>query len=184
MPNPARLRPRSLDEIDWARWQPRQRATLLFVVQDGRLLLIHKKRGLGAGKINGPGGRIEAGETPRAAAIRELQEELCVTPRGVRHGGDLFFQFVDGLSLRVHVFTAAGCLGEPRETAEAAPLWASVHALPYRRMWADDPYWLPLLLAGKPFRGFFLFDGDRLLDWRLTPPAPRAQASGGRSNPK
>ncbi len=36
-------------------------------MRDDETLLIRKKRGLGAGKITAPGGRIEAGETPEAA---------------------------------------------------------------------------------------------------------------------
>ena len=48
---------------DWSTWQPHERANLCFVVRGEEVLLIHKKRGLGAGKINGPGGRIEPGET-------------------------------------------------------------------------------------------------------------------------
>jgi 8-oxo-dGTP diphosphatase len=159
--------PRNLNEIDWAAWQPRERATLLFVVRDGQLLLILKKRGLGAGKINGPGGRIEPGETPQLAAVREVREELLVAPLDVRPSGELFFQFTDGLSLHVHVFKAHGCAGEPQETGEAAPLWVPQDAIPYDRMWQDDPHWLPLMLAERPFRGYFLFDGDRMLDWNV-----------------
>jgi 8-oxo-dGTP diphosphatase len=154
-------------DVDWVRWTPRMRATLLFVVRDGHMLLIHKKRGLGAGKINGPGGRIEPGESPRDAAIREVQEELLVTPLDVREAGELFFQFVDGLSIHGHVFRAADCRGEPTETDEATPLWAPCARPPYERMWEDDRYWVPLMLAGVPFRGYFLFDGDRMLDHRL-----------------
>ncbi len=44
-----------IDDVDWESWEPEQVATLLFVVKDTEVLLIHKKRGLGAGKINGPG---------------------------------------------------------------------------------------------------------------------------------
>ncbi|MBM4143754.1 MAG: 8-oxo-dGTP diphosphatase [Lentisphaerae bacterium] len=161
---------KTLGEIDWSTWRPRQRATLLFVVRDGRILLIRKKKGLGAGKINGPGGRIEPGEKPLQAAVREVEEELRVTPRGVTACGELRFQFVDGLSLHVNVFKAAGCDGEPRETSEAAPLWARVDAIPYERMWQDDPHWLPLMLGGVPFEGRFLFDGDTLLDFAVTRP--------------
>ena len=64
------------EKIDWSRWQPTELATLCFVIRDGQILLIHKKRGLGAGKINGPGGRIESGETAEQGAIRETQEEV------------------------------------------------------------------------------------------------------------
>lgn len=46
-----------------AQWTPDILATLMFVVQKGRILLIRKKRGIGAGKVNGPGGKFEPGET-------------------------------------------------------------------------------------------------------------------------
>ena len=64
---------------DWSTWQPTLRATLLFIVRDGEILLIRKKRGLGAGKINGPGGKIDPGETARQCAVREVEEELLIT---------------------------------------------------------------------------------------------------------
>ena len=40
----------------------------------GQVLLIRKKRGLGAGKINGPGGKLDPGETFAQTAVREVQE--------------------------------------------------------------------------------------------------------------
>jgi 8-oxo-dGTP diphosphatase len=144
-------------------WQAKQLATLLFVVRDGQVLLIHKKRGLGAGKINGPGGRLDDGESPLAGAIREVQEELEVTPVDVEHCGALAFQFVDGLSIHVEVFRANDCVGEPQETDEAKPLWAPLDQIPFDRMWADDRHWIPLMLARKKFSGRFLFDGDAML---------------------
>jgi 8-oxo-dGTP diphosphatase len=156
-----------VDDIDWKAWKPQQRATLLFVIRDGHILLIRKKMGLGAGKINGPGGRIDDGETPRQGAIREIGEELGVQPLGVRPSGQLSFQFMDGLSLHVHVFTATGFEGRPQETDEAEPLWFPLDRLPYEQMWADDAHWMPLMLRGERFRGRFTFDGDRMLDHRL-----------------
>jgi 8-oxo-dGTP diphosphatase len=158
---------RRVAEIDWERWRPADRATLLFVVRDGGILLIRKKRGLGAGKVNGPGGRLHDGETPREGAIREVREELGVIPTGVRERGELSFQFVDGYSIHVHVFRGDGYRGEPRETAEARPLWTPLEAIPYHEMWADDRIWLPEMLAGRTFHGRFVFDGDTMLDHRL-----------------
>jgi 8-oxo-dGTP diphosphatase len=158
----------AFEEIDWSAWQPAERATLLFVRRAGQLLLILKKRGLGAGKINGPGGRIDPGETAEACAVREVQEELRVTPTGVRAAGELRFQFVDGYSLHGYVFTATGCDGEPQETGEAVPQWTPEDRIPYERMWADDRIWLPHLLAGRRFLGSFLFDGDSMLGYDLT----------------
>ena len=153
-----------LADIDWPTWKPVDRATLLFVVRDDQMLLIRKKRGLGAGKINGPGGRRDPGETPLACAIREVEEELCVTPTGIELRGELLFQFTDGYSIHVHVFTASDCDGEPRETDEAIPLWTDLDRIPYDEMWADDAIWLPLMLDGEGFKGRFVFDGDVMLD--------------------
>jgi 8-oxo-dGTP diphosphatase len=156
-----------LADIDWSTWVPRDRATLLFVVEQERILLIEKKRGLGAGKINAPGGRIEPGEAPIDAAVRELQEELGVRASGVIEHGELSFHFVGGYLLHCHVFRADACIGVPIETDEAKPLWTPLDAIPFSRMWADDAMWLPLLLARERFRGRFVFDGDRMLDHAL-----------------
>lgn len=153
-----------LPDADFA---PRDTATLLFVRRGGELLLIRKKRGLGAGKINAPGGRLEPGETPAEAAVREVREEVGVEPFGVRHRGELRFAFTDGYTLHCHVFFADGCQGDPVETDEALPMWVPVHAVPYDEMWADDALWLPRALAGWRFDGRFVFEGDRMLAQRL-----------------
>lgn len=156
--------PRRVECIDWRSWRPTERATLLFVVKDGCILLIFKKRGLGAGKINGPGGRVEPGETTLDCALREVREELCINALGVTLRGALSFQFMDGYAMQGSVFTADDYRGAPTETGEARPLWFPLAAIPYHRMWPDDRLWMPLMLAGKNFRGRFTFDGERMLD--------------------
>ena len=47
-----------------AQWTPDILATLMFVVQKGRILLIRKKRGIGAGKVNGPAESLNRGKRP------------------------------------------------------------------------------------------------------------------------
>ena len=167
MPNPVSFLRMNVSAIDWPAWTPTESANLCFVIREGRILLIRKKRGLGAGKINGPGGRLEKGETPEQSAVRETQEELGVTPLSLEAVGELFFHFVDGYKLHVVVFAAAGCQGEPHETDEAVPLWTDIADIPYPEMWQDDPYWLPLLIGRRRFRGYFTFDGDRMLDRKV-----------------
>lgn len=158
---------RKVDDIDWPAWQPHDRATLAFVLRAEEILLIRKKRGLGAGKINGPGGRLDPGETPAECAVREVSEELHVTPKELEHAGTLLFQFVDGYALHVEVFRARAHEGEARETDEAIPLWTPIDAIPFEEMWADDRLWFPHLLAGRFFAGRFLFDNDQMLDHQL-----------------
>lgn len=157
----------TLEDIDWERWTPRDVTVLIFVLRGGATLLIRKKVGLGAGKIIAPGGHVDPGETPEAAAIREAEEEVGVTPIAPRLLGNLRMQFVDGYAVEVHVLSAEDCVGEARETDEAVPLWTALDALPYDEMWSDDRLWVPLLLAGRSFRGRFVFDGDAILDQHL-----------------
>lgn len=149
--------------IDWPTWQPTDTAVLTFIRRGGQLLLILKKRGLGHGKINAPGGRLEAGETPEQAAVRETREEVGLTPLGLHIAGRLDFAFTDGYSLRCHVFTADACEGTLAETDEADPFWCAESEIPYDRMWADDRLWVPLMLQGRWFEAQFVFDGDRML---------------------
>ena len=158
---------RRVDAIDWKTWTPVDRATLMFVIRDEEILLIRKKRGLGAGKINGPGGRLEDGETPEQAAVREVTEEVGVRPHTIEPSGELRFQFVDGYSIHVWVFKAAGFEGTLIETDEAIPMWRPVDAIPYDEMWADDRIWVPVMLRGERFSGRFVFDKDALLDHEM-----------------
>ena len=155
-----------LSDVDWVRWRG-VACTLVFVVRDGEMLLMRKKRGIGAGKINGPGGRIEPGESALECAVREVREELCVTPVGIEAAGENAFQFVDGYAIRVFVFRASGFEGELGETEEGAPLWSPLDRIPWDEMWEDDRLWLPHALAGRRFLGRYLFDGDTLLDHDL-----------------
>jgi mutator protein MutT len=164
--------------MDWTRWKPSERANLCFIVKDGRVLLIRKKRGLGAGKINAPGGKLEPGETPLQAAIRETQEEIGVTPLHLEERGFLRFQFVDGYSLSCVVFLATDLEGEPVSTEEADPMWFDLGAVPYHEMWADDSEWLPTVLSGGTFTGSFLFDGEKMLEKEVAFHGPHARARG------
>ena len=50
----------------------------VLVVQDGRFLCGTRLKG---GSVGGPGGHMEAGESPEDAAIRETREEFGITPK-------------------------------------------------------------------------------------------------------
>lgn len=150
-------------------WQPNMIANLAFMIdaKTEKVLLIHKKTGLGAGKINGPGGKLEAGETALQAAVREVEEELCITPTDLEEMGVLHFQFVDGLALHCTVFRGFHFEGTPTETVEAKPEWFHFQDIPFHRMWADDIYWLPDMLAGRKFDAWFEFEEEAMIGHRV-----------------
>lgn len=153
----------SIHEYDWSSFAPTERAVIAFARRDGHVLLIHKKRGLGAGKINGPGGRIERGESPEEAAVRETWEEVGLTLRDPVEAATLHFVFLDGYRLTVYVFVSYEFDGALVETDEAKPFWVPDTAIPYEAMWADDAHWLPEVLDGGYVEGRFAFDGDSML---------------------
>ena len=158
---------KQLSDIDWESWQAKDPATLVFVLEDDKILLIDKKTGLGKGKVNGPGGKVEKGESPEVCAVRECQEELGITVSNLQYCGQHRFQFVDGYSIHVWVYCTSDYEGVPTESLEARPLWVRLDEIPYEKMWEDDKIWLPMLLRGEKFQGRWIFDGDRMIDYEL-----------------
>ena len=131
---------------------------------NGKIIAYDKKTGHGAGKINAPGGKLEADETPQACAIRETLEEVGVKVERPRLAAELKFADTVASQWLGYVFVAHEHSGNATESAEADPHWYALDAVPYERMWQDDRIWLPLMLDGTPFRGRFIFDGDVMLD--------------------
>jgi len=151
-------------EEDWSDLPVTDEAVLCFITVKHRILLIHKLRGLGAGKVNGPGGRLEDGECYLDAAVRETEEEVGLTPRELVPTTRLHFRFMDGYNLRALVFRAYDYSGSLISTPEADPFWCDISEIPYERMWEDDSHWLPRALSGEYLNTRFTFDGDRMLD--------------------
>jgi 8-oxo-dGTP diphosphatase len=145
------------------------RATLCHPVRDGEMLLMDKKRGVGAGNVVAPGGKIESGERPREAARREVREEVGIEVHDLGKVAELSFTFGAEPFMFVHVYLTESFSGTPTESPEGDPAWYDLEDLPYDRMWDDDRHWLPPVVAGEAVAGEFRFDadGDALLDWDL-----------------
>lgn len=145
----------------------KKQLTLTLVRRGSRLLLGMKKRGFGEGRWNGFGGKVMQGETVETAAVRELYEESGIIAEALEKVGVLHFQFATRPKeeLEVHVFGVGRYTGEPVESEEMRPEWFSVDALPFADMWPDDIFWMPLFLAGKKFKGRFMFgEHDMILE--------------------
>jgi len=144
-----------------------QQATLVFLLRGkppAEILLGLKKSGLGEGKWNGFGGKVENGETIERAATRELREECGIEVdvadlRAVARI-EFYFPHKPEWDQIVQAFTAQTWRGEPSESREMLPRWFGVDAIPYDTMWADDKDWLPHVLQGKRVEARFAFKAD------------------------
>lgn len=147
-----------------------RQVTLCFLLRDGEICLAMKKRGFGAGKWNGMGGKVSADETLEEATIRELEEEAAVVAKTENLELVATIQFIFPQSKadwtqEVHVFFIREWSGEPTETEEMAPRWFALADIPYDSMWIDDPIWLPKVLDGKKINASFYLseDGSEIL---------------------
>ena len=145
------------------------------------VLLGQKNTGLGVGRWVGPGGKVEAGESLREAAIRELHEEvgLLAGPGDLRPIARLHYPFPTRphLSQRSHAFVLEVFEGEAHASVELSPEWWRVDDIPFDLMWADAKLWLPRALDGSFTEATITIgDNDDVLDvaW-MTPSDGRTQ---------
>ena len=150
--------------------------TLLFLYKpkEKKILLAMKKRGFGAGKWNGVGGKLHEGESIREALVRETKEEIHVTvdENDLTQVATLDFIFEEdtrGFSQQVHVFFTEKWQGEPEETEEMKPEWYDTATIPFESMWIDDIHWLPLVLEGQKLEAIFNFNptGEKIVKMQI-----------------
>ncbi len=111
---------------------PRRLTVVAAVVRDqaGRILLTRRPAGRHmAGLWEFPGGKVEAGESPRDALVRELLEELGirVAPRRLLHRAH---HREPGLSIELLFFGAEVEEGSPRPLDGQEMAWVEPEALP------------------------------------------------------
>ena len=139
-----------------------KQTNLCYILRPGEVLLAMKKRGFGAGKWNGPGGKAEAGESPEQAVAREVREEIGVSIRDAQDRGVIEFVYAGkpDWSTSCRIYTTTTYEGEPLESEEMRPQWFPLGALPYQDMWESDRVWFPQLLAGESVGCRLYFDNN------------------------
>lgn len=158
------MSPESVYQIDWDDWKPDIKAVLCFLINrrmaPEEVLLIERLSDYGRGIISAPGGKLEPGETFEECVVRECEEEVGLRPKNFALRAELFFHCTDGVKTYCHTYIGAEWEGEPRPSPEARPFWCRRDKIPLKRMWEDDPIWLPYVLDGGRITGRFLFDKD------------------------
>jgi len=144
-------------------------AVLCYIFKDDKVLLQKKSRGkFGGGKWNAPGGKINEGETPEDAAIREVKEETGLDVTELESTGVLEVKS-EGDSFSIHVFKTHSFNGTPQHGEEGTLKWFDTNTLPYNDMWEDDRHWLPYLLRDEKFtvHMFFTRDFKKLVEYTI-----------------
>lgn len=141
--------------------------TIVFLVRGDEILLAMKQRGIGAGYWNGPGGKVDPGESIEHAMIRECQEEVSVTPTTYEKVAyhDFILQNDEGSWHQwTHAYVATEWEGEPMPSDEMLPKWFNQANIPYDQMWPDDILWLPQVLDGKLLQTRFVLAKDEQVE--------------------
>ncbi len=140
-----------------------KKATICFCLRDGNVLLAMKRQSFGSGKWNGYGGKVDEGESPRAAVIRELREEsgLVAHEDDLMQVGRIKFFFEDEPKFECHVYVLHAWEGEPVDSDEMHDArWFPVSTLPFAQMWPADAVWIPLILAGECIDAKVVYSAD------------------------
>ena len=141
--------------------RPHKIMTLCIPQKEGEVWLGMKKRGFGAGRWNGFGGKVKPGETIEQATIREMEEETGFRVTNLTPAGLLLFQNGDSPELiEMHVFRTTDFPDSLSESEEMRPQRFNDSDIPFAQMWEDDPYWMPYFLTGTQFDGEFTFDNN------------------------
>lgn len=143
--------------------------TLCIPHKHPKVLLGMKKKGFGAGKWNGFGGKVESGESVDVATKRELEEEAGVSVEDIQKIGIVSFTFEgEEDCYEVHIYKAKEVLGEPKESEEMMPKWFFVDEVPFMEMWSGDRLWWPLFMKDRKFKGAIHFDkNDQVLEYKI-----------------
>ncbi|WP_375382237.1 (deoxy)nucleoside triphosphate pyrophosphohydrolase [uncultured Sphingomonas sp.] len=119
----------------------------------GRVLVQQRDAGRLAGLWEFPGGKVEAGETPEAALVRELREEL-----DIKVGDDAMHPMLftsaplDERHLVLLLYTVRRWSGEPRPLSASALAWHRPSELADLPMPAPDRPLVDALIAATPER--------------------------------
>lgn len=132
-------------------------ATLAIVLRKSQILLGRKQGApeIGDGTLNGPGGKLDPGETILQCLIRETEEEVGIRLDPMKVKKIAIITFCVGENhepdFKVHIYRTRHFTGEPRETKSMVPEWHSIFNIPYDRMLESDRSWFPRALYGDEF---------------------------------
>jgi 8-oxo-dGTP diphosphatase len=118
-----------------------------------------------AGKWNGLGGKMEAGETPEECIIREILEESGLTVQNpILRGVITFPGFANDEDWYAFLFTADEFTGSLIDSPEGVLKWIPDDELLSLNLWEGDRIFLPWLDKPGFFSAKFVYKDQQLVD--------------------
>jgi len=137
--------------------------TVLFYIIKDKVLLGLKRRGFGAGKYNGFGGKVNPDENILDAVCRESIEEVGITPIDPQKVGVINYnEIMKGVrqNIQMHIFVAYEYTGEITPSDEMLPRFFDIANLPLEEMLPDTAIWMPLVLNNYYVIADFILNDD------------------------
>jgi 8-oxo-dGTP diphosphatase len=100
------------------------------IERNGRILICQRKSGRHAHKWEFPGGKVERGESPREALIRELREELAIESQIGEEMDRHEVRYANGPLIHLLFFRVAEFSGEPVNRVFESIVWECRENLP------------------------------------------------------
>lgn len=106
--------------------KPVRKAVRCYLIKDDKIVVTKYKPGnKKVGYYDIPGGKIEEGETPEQAAIREMKEETGLVINNLAYKGNLIIEYPNRI-FDFDVFICSECIGEPQEFDENTSEWIQI----------------------------------------------------------
>lgn len=106
--------------------KPVRKAVRCFLIEDEKVVVTkYKKPNPKAGYYEIPGGKIEEGETPEQAAIREFKEETGMVVSDLKRKGNMIIEYPNRI-FSFEVFVTNHYVGKPRQFEENTSEWMAI----------------------------------------------------------
>ncbi|MBN1888465.1 MAG: NUDIX domain-containing protein [Thermoflexales bacterium] len=144
---------------------------LCFLTRGKRVLMLHRNKAPNRGLWNGVGGRIEPGEAPLAACLREVREESGYVLSTARFAGLLTWQGFELPPGGLYLFTAPAPAGNPVSCEEGILRWQPrAWVLSSPQVVANIHIFGPAVLDGAPLQAYhFEYGNGQIVHHELKP---------------
>jgi 8-oxo-dGTP diphosphatase len=144
--------------------------TVDFITNNGKILLLHRKKAPNKGKWNGVGGHIEPGESPYHSMLREIGEETGIKLESVRFGGILTWEGFEINIGGLYIFSAEVNSWKIKENGEGHLDWHPVQfAFSHPNVVDNIHFFLPPVLAhASPLHFHFMYQDGIIVNRDVT----------------